>query len=151
MVCNSKVCEVEVFYWEEEWGEMCIVCSWAVGAKADKNVVKGLRHIDIGMKAKGIFLKCVLDMDDIEKKFRNDCLQTYQKMIEYLKSMLPLNSFIKNSTFINTENRNNNGSLESISNLAQMITSALRNVLTTVFPKKSDLTSEEVCDTLRTE
>ena len=103
------------------------------------------------MKAKGIFLKCVLDMDDREKKFRNDCLQTYQKMIEYLKSMLPLNSFIKNSTFINTENRNNNGSLESISNLAQMITSALRNVLTTVFPKKSDLTSEEVCDTLRTE
>ena len=32
-----------------------------------------------------------------------------------------------------------------------MITSALPNVLTAVFPKKSDLTGEEVCDTLRTE
>ena len=32
-----------------------------------------------------------------------------------------------------------------------MVTSALPNVLNAVFPKKSDLTCEEVCDTLRTE
>ena len=65
--------------------------------------------------------------------------------------MLSLNSFIKDSTFTNPENRNNNSSLESISNHAHMVTSALPNVLTAVFHKKSDLTSEEVCDTLRTE
>ena len=65
--------------------------------------------------------------------------------------MLPFNSFIQNSAFINLENKNFNGSLVGISNLAQMITSALRNVLTAVFSKKGDLTGEEVCDTLRTE
>ena len=32
-----------------------------------------------------------------------------------------------------------------------MVPSALPNILTAVFPKKSDLTSEEVCDMLRTE
>ena len=63
-----------------------------------------------------------LDMDESEKKWRIDCLQAYQKMAEYLKKMLSLNSLIENSTFINPENRNNNGSLESISNHAQMIT-----------------------------
>lgn len=89
-------------------------------------------------------------MDKNEKNFISDCLQACQKMTECLKSMLPLTYFMKNSTFINPENRNNNGSLESISNLAQMVTSALLNVLTAVFLKKSDLTSEEVCDTLRT-
>ena len=68
-----------------------------------------------------------------------------------MKSILPFNSFIQNSAFINRENRNVNGSLVGISNLALMITSALPNVLTAVFPKKSDLTGEEVCDTLRTE
>ena len=93
----------------------------------------------------------VLDLDEGKKMFRSDCLQTYQKMTVYLKSMLPLNSLIKNSTFINPENRNNNGSLESISNLAQMVTSALLKVLTAVFPKNSYLTSEEVCDTFRTD
>ena len=65
--------------------------------------------------------------------------------------MLPFNSFIQNSAFINPENRNVNVSLVGISSLAQMITSALPNVMTAVFPKKSNLTGEEVCDTLRTE
>ena len=48
---------------------------------------------------------------------------------------------------MNPENRNVNGSLVGISNLAQMITSALPIALTAIFPKKSDLTGEEVCDT----
>ena len=92
-----------------------------------------------------------LDIDENEKKFRSDCLQAYRKTTEYLKSMLPFNSFIQNSSFVNPENRNVNDSLVGISNLAQMITSALPNVWTVVFPKKSDLTGEEVCDNLRTE
>ena len=103
------------------------------------------------MKAERLFLPSALDMDESEKKCRIDCLQAYQKMAEYSKKMLSLNSLIKNSTFINPENRNNNGSLESIFNHAQMITSALPKVLTAVFHKKSDLTSEEVYNTLRTE
>ena len=65
--------------------------------------------------------------------------------------MFQFNTFIQHSVFINPENRNINGSLVGISNLAQMIISALPNVLTAVFPKKIDLTGEEVCDTLRAE
>ena len=34
---------------------------------ADKNVVKGLKPIDIGTKAKGPFLPSPLDMDESEK------------------------------------------------------------------------------------
>ena len=94
-----------------------------------------------------------LDIDENEKKFRSDCLQAYRKTTEYLKNMIPFNVFMQNSAFIYPENRNVNGSLVGISNLAQMITSALRIVLTAIFPKKSDLTGEEVtgeevCDTL---
>ena len=71
-----------------------------------------------------------------------------------LQSIKPLililcGELIKNLTFINPENSNYNGSLEIISNLAQMVTSPLPNVLTAVFPKKRDLASEELCDTLR--
>ena len=80
----------------------------------------------------------------------SDCLQAY-RITEYLKSMLPFNSFTQNSAFINPKNRNVNGSLVDISNLAQLITSALSNVLTAVFSKKSDLTGEKVCDNMRTE
>ena len=75
-----------------------------------------------------------LDIDENEN-FRSDCLQAYRKTTEYLESMLPFNSFIQNSSFINPENRNVNGSFVGISNLAQMITSALPNVLTAVFPR----------------
>ena len=64
--------------------------------------------------------------------------------------MLLINSFIKNSAYISPEQRNDNGSLEGISDLAKMVSSALHNVLTAVFPK-SDLTAEEVCDILSTE
>ena len=92
-----------------------------------------------------------LDIDENEKKFRSDCLQAYRKTTEYLKNMIPFNFFMQNSAFICPENRNVNGSLVGISNLAQMITSALPIVLTAIFPKKSDLTGEEVCDTLRKE
>ena len=118
-------------------GEKCAVSAneLLLVQTADKNVVKNLKNIDIGTKAKGLFLPSALDIDENEKKFRSDCLQAYRKTIEYLKSMLPFNSFIQNSAFINLENKNFNGSSVGISNLAQMITSALPNVLTAVFPK----------------
>ena len=118
-------------------GEKCAVSAneLLLVQTADKNVVKNLKNIDIGTKAKGLFLPSALDIDENEKKFRSDCLQAYRKTTEYLKSMLPFNSFIQNSAFINLENKNFNGSSVGISNLAQMITSALPNVLTAVFPR----------------
>ena len=85
---------------------------------AAKNLVKNLKNIDIGTKTKELFLPSALDIDENEKKLRSDYLKAYQKTTEYLKSMLPFNSFIHNSAFINPENRNVNGSLIGISNLA---------------------------------
>ena len=108
-------------------GEKCAVSAneLLLVQTADKNVVKNLKNIDIGTKAKGLFLpaegkkspfafapismcpQCfhsnvssALDIDENEKKFRSDCLQAYQKTTEYLKSMLPFNSFIQNSALI---------------------------------------------------
>ena len=103
-------------------GEKCAVSAneLLLVQTADKNVVKNLKNIDIGTKAKGLFLPSALDIDENEKKFRSDCLQAYRKTIEYLKSMLPFNSFIQNSAFINPENRNVNDSLVGISNFASL-------------------------------
>ena len=112
-------------------------------ATGDTHTHRGLRHIDIGTKISGPFLPSPLEIGKDEKKFRSDCLQAYQITANYLKSMLPINSFIKNSAYISPEKRNDNGSLEVISDLAKMVSSALPNVLTAAFPK-SDLTSEEV-------
>ena len=83
-------------------GEKCAVSAneLLLVQTAEKNVVKNLKNIDIGTKAKGLFLPSALDIDENEKKFRSDCLQAYQKTTEYLKSMLPFNSFIQNSAFI---------------------------------------------------
>ena len=46
---------------------------------AYKNVVKGLKDIDVGMKARDSFLPSALHMNENEKKLRIDSLQTYQK------------------------------------------------------------------------
>ena len=62
---------------------------------ADKNVVKNLKNIDIGTKAKGLFLASALDIDQNEKKFRSDCLQAYRKTTKYLKNMIPFNFFMR--------------------------------------------------------
>ena len=71
---------------EKKGGKKCAVSATELllVQTADKNVVKGLMHIDIGTKTKGIFLPSALDMDESEKKFRNDCLPAYQKTTEYL-------------------------------------------------------------------
>ena len=43
----------------------------------DEDVFKGLRHIDIGTKASGLFLSSSLSIGEVEKNFRSDCLQAY--------------------------------------------------------------------------
>ena len=90
---------------EKKDGEKCAMSAneSLLVQTADKNVVKGLKHTDIGTKAKGPFLPSPLDMDESKKKFRSDCLQAYQKTAEYLKNMLSLNSFIKNLSILKTE------------------------------------------------
>ena len=103
---------------------------------SDKNVVRGLRHIDIGTKASGLFLPSPLEIGEDEKKFRSDCLQAYQITANYLKSMLPINSFIKNSAYISPEKRNDNGSLEGISDLAKSCFFCIAQCLDCCFSKE---------------
>ena len=97
------------------------------------------------MRIKTIILLCAID-PYVLILLQSLRLQSIKPLILILCGEL-----IKNLTFINPENSNNNGSLEIISILAQMVTSLLPNVLTAVFPKKRDLASEELCDTLRKE
>ena len=69
----------------------------------DKDVVKGLHHVDVGTKASGLSLSSSLGIGEVEKKFRSDCLQAYGNVADYLKKMLPINSLIENAAFINPE------------------------------------------------
>ena len=110
----------------------------------DKDVVKGLRHVDIGTKASGLFLSSSLSIGEVEKNFRSDCLQAYRNVADYLKRMLPINSFIENAAFINLEKINASGSLEGIAKLTEMVLSALPNLLPAIFP--ACLTTEDVFD-----
>ena len=66
-----------------------------LGQTADTNVVKNLKNIDTGTKAKGLFLASALDIDENEKKFRSDCLQAYRKTTNYLKNMIPFKFFMR--------------------------------------------------------
>ena len=86
---------------------------------------------------------------EVEKNFHSDCLQAYRNAPDYLKRMLPINSFIENAAFINPEKRNASGSLEGISELTKMVLSVLLNVLSIIFP--AVLTAEDVCDIVCTE
>ena len=70
----------------------------------DKDVVKGLRHVDVGTKASGL-LSSSLGIGEVEKNFRSDCLQAYRNAADYLKRMLPINSFIENGAIINPEKK----------------------------------------------
>ena len=87
-----------------------------------------------------------LGIGEVEKNFCSDCLQAYRNAADYLKRMLPSNSF---NSFINPEKRNGSGSLEGISEFTRMVLSALPNVLLAIFP--AVLTTEDVCDIVCTE
>ena len=63
----------------------------------DKDVVKCLRHVDVGTKASELFLSSSLGIGKVEKNFRSDCLQAYRNTADYLKRMLPINSLIENA------------------------------------------------------
>ena len=54
---------------EKKGGEKCAVSATELLSvqTADKNVIKGLKHIDIGEKANGLFLPSALDMDESKK------------------------------------------------------------------------------------
>jgi hypothetical protein len=116
---------------------------------SDKKILKPLSVIDIGTKAKSLFIISPLEMDENEKRFRGECLKCYQLTVEQLKIKLPLNSFLESCGYINPIKRNCAQALERITSLTRKVTKSLANVLADVFPKQ-DLTCDDVCDTIRT-
>ena len=80
-----------------------------------------------------------------EKKFRRNCLECYQAIVNHLKSKLFWESTIlKNAAFPDPRKKNSSGSLSAISNLTLQICKPLETVSSKVFPSWS--TKEEVCD-----
>ena len=65
---------------------------------------------------------------DIEKKFRQDCLDFFVTVVPYLQSNLPCNvSLLQHAQYIHPDKRNASESLSPISNLGVKITSVLNN------------------------
>ena len=118
---------------------------------SDNNVIKPIKLIDIGTKAKSTFSETVFDIEEVEKKFREDCLSCFKVTAAHLMQKLPFNTIIKNCSFIHPLKRNNQGSLTGIENLTAHVTEVLKGVLHLVFNCDDSFSAEDVCDRVRTE
>ena len=113
------------------------------------NNCKPLRMIDIGTKAKSRLLESI-EMSGAEKKFRQNCLEFYQKATEHLKTKLPLHSSVlKKAVFLDAREKNDTGALSAISNLALEVCKPLKSSLNKLFLNCH--TIETVCDGIRNE
>ena len=92
--------------------------------------------IDIGTKAKSLFIPSPLELDKKEEAFRKDCLNSMCLTAEDLQKKLLFNSFFRNCSFIQLLKKNDKDTLESVTCIAQDLTKALSEVLVHVFPKK---------------
>jgi len=115
----------------------------------NKKMTKPLKMVDIGSKAKSLFLPSPLELTEKEEVFRKDCLKCTCLTAENLQKKLPFNSFLHNCTYINFQKKNEKGALEGMTNNVKDLTKAQSEVLVNVFPKKSS--PEEVCDAFRSE
>ena len=115
----------------------------------NKKKIKPIKMIDIGTKAKSLFIPSPLDLDKKEEAFRKDCLNCMCLTAEGLQKKLPFNSFFRNCSFIQLLKKNDKDTLESVTGIAPDLTKALSEVLVHVFPENTS--PEEVCDTFRSE
>ena len=115
----------------------------------NKKLIKPIKMVDIGTKAKSLFPPSTFDLSETEESFRKDCLNCMQVTSKHLQKKLPLNSFFLNCGYLQLRKKNSKGALEGITNIAQDLTKALSEVLGNVFPGKTS--SEEVCDSIRSE
>ena len=67
----------------------------------DKKYFNSLKSLDIGTKAKSLFAASdVLDMCEEEKEYRQNCLSSYINTVTNMMTKLPLNTFLKNCSYI---------------------------------------------------
>ena len=111
--------------------------------------MKPIKMIDIGTKAKNLFIPSPLELSKKEEVFRKDCLNCMCLTAEDLQKKLPFNSFFQNCSFIQLLKKNDKDTLESVTCIAQDLTKALSEVLVHVFSRHTS--PEEVCDTFRSE
>ena len=100
--------------------------------------MKPIKMIDIGTKAKSLFLPSPLELDEKEEVFRKDCLKSMRLATQDFQKKLSLNSFFRNCCYIQFQKNNDKNGLESITCIAQDITKALTQVYLNTSP-------EEVC------
>ena len=83
----------------------------------DEKNCKPLKLIDTGTKAKSCFIES-LEVSPVEKKFRQNCLKSFQVLVTHLKSKLALESTImKNCTYLDPRKKGDKENLSAISNL----------------------------------
>ena len=83
----------------------------------DEKNCKPLKLIDTGTKAKSCFIE-LLEVSPVEKKFRRNCLKSFQVLVTHLKSKLALESTImKNCTYLDPRKKGDKENLSAISNL----------------------------------
>ena len=109
----------------------------------NKKNMKPVKMVDIGTKAKSLFLPSPLELDEKEEVFQKDYLNCMGLKTEDARKKLPLNSFFRNFCYIQLRKRNDKNALESITCIAQDISKALSQVLVNV--------PEEICDAFRSE
>ena len=109
--------------------------------------MKPVKMIDIGTKAKSLFLPSPSELQEKEEVPWKDCLNCVRLTTEDLQKKLPLDSFFWNCSYIQLQKKDDKNTLESIIGIAQDITKALLQVLVNVFSKNTS--PEEVCDASR--
>ena len=93
----------------------------------DRNI-KPLSKIDVGTKAKTLLSQNIIMASDIEKEFRQDCLDFFVTAVQYFQSNLPYDvSLLQHAQYIYPDKCNASESSSAISNLAVKITSVLNN------------------------
>ena len=91
--------------------------------------------IDIGTKAKSLFIPSPLELDKKDEAFWKDCLNCICLTAEDLQNKIPFNSFFRNCSFIQLLKKNDKDTLESVTCIAQDLTKALSKSLFMFFQK----------------
>ena len=89
--------------------------------------------MDIGTKAKSLFLPSPLELGEKEDGFQKDCLNC----MRLTKEDLQLTTFFRNCCYIQLQKKNYKNALESITCIAQDVTTKSLSQVLNLLPKRS--------------
>lgn len=112
---------------------------------------KKLKKMDIGTRSKALLMDPNVD-DGVVKILRQNCQTFYATTVTYLQTHLPIgNSTLRDLQYLKYHKRREPQSLPSISRLALSIGNVLGKQVHRYFNVNSEMTVEDICDTIRTQ